>query len=172
ITEHFRVRRSQRKCKSAVEEEKQQNIEKAVLLGLEEGLEIRDVEGKGRGVFAVKYFSRGDFVCEYAGELIDYNTAKEREQKYSEKAEVGCYMYYFSFKNKKYCVDATKESGRLGRLLNHSVHGNCTTKLISIKGNPYLILVTSQDIKPGEELLYDYGERSKDIIESHPWLKA
>jgi len=68
-------------------------------------------------------------------------------------------------------VDATGESGRLGRLLNHSVNGNCATKVISIKDDPYLILVASKQIKPGEELLYDYGERNKEAIESHPWLQ-
>ena len=40
-------------------------------------------------------------MCEYAGELIDYKTAKEREKLYEGKTEFGCYMYYFTFKNKK-----------------------------------------------------------------------
>ena len=68
-------------------------------------------------------------------------------------------------------VDATLESGRLGRLLNHSIHGNCTTKVTSIKDTPYLILVAAKNIKPEEELLYDYGERDRDAIASHPWLQ-
>ena len=69
-------------------------------------------------------------------------------------------------------VDATRETGRLGRLLNHSrTEANCATRLISIKERPYLILETIKDVKEGEELMYDYGERSKDIIHSHPWLK-
>ena len=69
-------------------------------------------------------------------------------------------------------MDATKETGRLGRLLNHSKGGNCMTKVVSVKENPYLILLAAKTIKAGEELLYDYGERSKDILESHPWLKS
>jgi len=35
---------------------------------------------------------------------------------------------------------------------------------------PYLILVAARDICIGEELLYDYGDRSKEAIEAHPWL--
>ncbi|XP_020915878.1 N-lysine methyltransferase KMT5A-A [Exaiptasia diaphana] len=171
ITKHFVVRRSQRKCKSKIEEEKRMSIESAILEGREEGLEVRDVDGKGRGVFALKTFERGDLVCEYAGDLIDVNTAREREKKYGENKDIGCYMYYFAFGNKKYCVDATEESGRLGRLLNHSVNGNCTTKVISIKEDPCLILIAAKHINPGEELLYDYGERNKDAIASHPWLQ-
>ena len=72
-----------------------------------------------------------------------------------------------------FSIDATAESGKLGRLLNHSkTHGNCHTKLVEIKGNPYLILVASRDISAGEELQYDYGDRSKDSLASHPWLKS
>ena len=70
-------------------------------------------------------------------------------------------------------VDATKESGRLGRLLNHSKSAaNCATRLVNVKDRPYLILETTRDVQAGEELLYDYGERSKDIIQFHQWLKS
>ena len=58
-------------------------------------------EGKGRGVVATKKFQQGDFVVEYAGDLVDLNTAKKLEEKYS-KSDVGCYMYYFSFQGKTY----------------------------------------------------------------------
>ena len=61
----------------------------------------------------------------------------------------------------------------MGRLLNHSkTQANVVTKLYEVKGHPYLCLVAARDIKPGEELQYDYGERSKAAIESHPWLAA
>lgn len=68
-------------------------------------------------------------------------------------------------------VDATRETNRLGRLINHSKCGNCQTKLHDIDGVPHLILIASRDIAAGEELLYDYGDRSKASIEAHPWLK-
>lgn len=69
-------------------------------------------------------------------------------------------------------VDATKETHRLGRLINHSSkNGNCHTKLHDIDGTPHLIMLASRDIQDGEELLYDYGDRSKSSISAHPWLK-
>lgn len=68
-------------------------------------------------------------------------------------------------------VDATRETNRLGRLINHSKCGNCQTKLHDIDGVPHLILIASRDIAAGEELLYDYGDRSKASIEAYPWLK-
>ena len=70
-------------------------------------------------------------------------------------------------------MDATRDNGRFGRLLNHSkTVPNVTTKLLEVAGQPYLCLVAARDIQPGEELEYDYGERSKAAIESHPWLKT
>nr|KAG5704679.1 hypothetical protein BaRGS_025321 [Batillaria attramentaria] len=120
---------------------------------------------------ATRDFKKGDFVVEYAGDLIDMTTAKQREDLYSKDEEVGCYMYYFAHKNKQYCIDATAESGKLGRLLNHSRKGNCHTKVFVIGGHPYLVLLASRDITEGEELTYDYGERSQRALESHPWLK-
>jgi SET domain-containing protein len=74
--------------------------------------QVRNFEDKGRGVVATRQFSRGDFVVEYSGELIELSVAKEREQDYA-KEEKGCYIYYFAFKDKNYwywrlyffCVD-------------------------------------------------------------------
>lgn len=72
-----------------------------------------------------------------------------------------------------FSVDATKDNGRMGRLLNHSkTQANVFTKLLEVKDQPYLCLMAARDIRPGEELQYDYGERSKAAIESHPWLAA
>ena len=68
-------------------------------------------------------------------------------------------------------VDATQETNRLGRLINHSKCGNCQTKLHDIDGVPHLILIATRDIAAGEELLYDYGDRSKASIEAYPWMK-
>jgi SET domain-containing protein len=171
ITDYFQIRKSSRKCKSDIEKEKRQAIEQSIKTMTEEGLEIRHIENKGRGIFATKKFYRGDFVCEYAGEMISYQAAKNREEAYAQDPSIGCYMYFFEYKSKGYCIDATAESDRLGRLLNHSkLGGNCHTKLFEINSKPYLILVASRDIEPGEEMTYDYGDRNKISLESHPWL--
>lgn len=80
-------------------------------------------------------------------------------------------LWQFNLCFTHYSVDATKETSRLGRLINHSKTGNCQTRLHAIDGNPHLILVASRDIKAEEELLYDYGDRSKASVLAHPWLK-
>ena len=63
-------------------------------------------------------------------------------------------------KNLNFSIDATGESGRFGRLLNHSrVSPNCITKVVMLGEVPRLILVAKHDIVAGTELLYDYGDR-------------
>lgn len=115
---------------------------------------------------------KGDFVIEYAGDLIEgVAAAKGREEKYAKDSSKGCYMYYFKHGDKSYCIDATAESGRLGRLVNHSrVKPNLQTKVVIVNDIPRLILVAKKDIEPGTELLYDYGDRSKESLLCHPWL--
>lgn len=67
-------------------------------------------------------------------------------------------------------IDATKETDRLGRLVNHCKKGNLKTRTFLLQGSPHLILVACRDIQPGEELSYDYGDRRKAALDSHPWL--
>ena len=45
---------------------------------------------------------RGDFVVEYAGELIEHSTAEERENEYGMDVSKGCYMYFFKKNGKRY----------------------------------------------------------------------
>lgn len=170
LTEYFPIRRSVRKTAKIVLEEKQKSLEQALKNEYEEGLEVRVFEGKGRGVVASKDFSKGDFVVEYSGDLIDPIEAKLREEIYARNENAGCYMYYFKYNNQQYCVDATIESGKLGRLVNHSRNGNLVTKTILIDDKPRLVLLAKDNIRKGEELLYDYGDRSKESLQHHPWL--
>ncbi|MEQ2305961.1 hypothetical protein AMECASPLE_003278 [Ameca splendens] len=171
VTDYFPIRRSSRKTKTEIKSEEHRHIDDLLKNGAEEGMKVKDIEGKGRGVFAVKGFKKGDFVVEYHGELLELAEAKKREAQYAEDPETGCYMYYFQYWSKTYCIDATTETDRLGRLVNHSKSGNCQTRLHPIDGKPHLILVASKDINAEEELLYDYGDRSKASISAHPWLK-
>ncbi|XP_066545773.1 N-lysine methyltransferase KMT5A-A isoform X2 [Amia ocellicauda] len=171
VTDYFPVRRSSRKSKAELKCEEKKHIDELIKSGIEEGMEVQHIEGKGRGVFASKCFRKGQFVVEYHGDLLQITDAKKREAMYAQDPSTGCYMYYFQYLTKTYCVDATKETSRLGRLINHSKNGNCQTKLHDINGIPHLILVASRDIDEGEELLYDYGDRSKASIAAHPWLK-
>uniref|UniRef100_A0A3Q0RNP8 [histone H4]-lysine(20) N-methyltransferase n=1 Tax=Amphilophus citrinellus TaxID=61819 RepID=A0A3Q0RNP8_AMPCI len=171
VTDFYPVRRSSRKSKTELKCEQKKLIDDLITNGIEEGMEVQHIEGKGRAVFATRCFQKGDYVVEYHGDLLQITDAKKREAEYAQNPATGCYMYYFQYLCKTYCVDATKETGRMGRLINHSKNGNCQTKLHDINGVPHLILIASRNIDKGEELLYDYGDRSKASIAAHPWLK-
>jgi len=173
MTEYFPIRRSERKPKAELLKEQMEGMEARLRCTNDSLLDITigTIEGKGRGIMAVRSFSKGEFVVEYAGDLISIDDAKDRESKYSMDTSKGCYMYYFKHKGRQYCIDATGESGRYGRLLNHSTKTpNCATKVVMVEDTPRLILVAKQDIEAGAELLYDYGDRSKESLKAHPWL--
>lgn len=170
ITDYFPVRRSVRKSKKVVLEEKQRDLENKVLSQLEEGLEVKHFAGKGRGVITTREFAKGEFVVEYVGELINQGEAREREKVYAQDQNTGCYMYYFQHRNQQYCVDATAETDKLGRLVNHSRNGNLVARIVEVDAKPHLVLTAKEDIPIGMEVSYDYGDRSRESIRHHPWL--
>lgn len=170
LTEYYTVRRSVRKCKTTVLEEKQRSLENKIISGCEDGLEVRSFSGKGRGIVTTQEFTKGEFIVEYIGDLIDQVEAKKREGQYSQDHSTGCYMYYFQHRSQQYCVDATAESDKLGRLVNHSRNGNLVTRIVEVKSIPHLVLIAKDDIAKGVEVTYDYGDRSKESIRYHPWL--
>lgn len=181
ITDYYSVRRSERRCQKTIEEENFNKTIKKIVMDEESGIEVREISNKGRGVVTTRSFSRNEFVVEYAGDLIDLTEAARREEIYSKDTSIGCYMYYFQSGGKSHCIDATAESGRLGRLLNHSrTDPNCYTKVVWFRNEmrrpkqemPHLTIVARRDIQPGEELTYDYGDREKKSLKAHPWLKA
>nr|ALJ75659.1 SETD8 [Schmidtea mediterranea] len=166
------LRRSERCPEKLLKDKKEQSIISQILKCREGGMRIIDTPDKGRGIESTVCFEKDSFVVEYAGDLISEKKARENEAIYKQDPSKGSYMFYFRFKDNKYCVDATKESGKLGRLLNHSkLNPNCYVKVISINDSPRLAIFAKREIEIGEELLYDYGDRDRETLEANPWLK-
>ncbi|XP_043222666.1 N-lysine methyltransferase KMT5A-like [Amphibalanus amphitrite] len=171
LTDYFPIRRSNRRTKRALDEERSCEIRRRLAKGCDEGLEVALFPTKGRGVVATRPFARGEFVVEYAGTLVDLEEARRRERVYSQDQNTGCYMYYFTCKDHNWCIDGTPETPRLGRLVNHSRHApNCVTRSLEVDGRPRLVLIAKHDIAAGDEILYDYGDRSRESLLHHPWL--
>jgi len=167
------VRRSVRRTASELVREETEKINCQLRKDNDDnlGIEVKMFPEKGRGVVTTRDRVKGEFVVEYAGDIINMEEAGSREEEYSRDKTKGCYMYYFKHQDVQYCVDGTAETGRMGRLLNHScVAPNCFTKVVSLDGKPRLILLAKQDIAEGTELIYDYGDRDKATIKAHPWL--
>ena len=168
------VRKTKRIPRSVLEKMEAEFIQQKLLLDSDNelGLEVMDkVVNKGRGVKTLKYIKRKEFVCEYAGKLLDSVTAKHKEETYSKDSSKGCFMYFFEDKGKKWCIDATDETGRYGRLINHDIISpNLVPKVFRVHDKPRLIFLAKTDISPNTELSYDYGERNSEIIKAYPWL--
>ena len=61
--------------------------------------------------------------------------------------------------------------GHPGRFINHSkTRSNLQTKVVQVEGEPHLCFFTRKEVNIGDELLYDYGDRRKEVIEANEWL--
>lgn len=127
----------------------EKEIHRRVLNDIEEGMKIHEFEAKGRGIVATRRFERDEFVVEYAGKLVTDTEAKKLNAKYAQNEDVGCYMFWIMHRARKYCVDATAETGRFGRLINHSRFGNLKPKVVEIDDKPHLLLFAARPIFPG-----------------------
>ncbi|CAD5230045.1 unnamed protein product [Bursaphelenchus okinawaensis] len=172
ITEFFPVRKSNRITGKALQRENMRQLEEMVLTGAnEQYLQVSICGEKGRGLIAMRPFIRGEFVVEYKGPLVDYPEAVKREAEYAKDPSIGSYMYFFKYQERRMCVDATAETPYKGRLLNHSVmRPNLRPKVLDFGHFICVGLFALRDIEVGEELLYDYGDRTRCTVEKNPWL--
>src|SRR5438105_345740 len=106
----------------------------------------------GLGLFATDPIKKGAFIAEYKGRRVDNEEADRLEARGSR------YMYEL---NSRWTVDG---SGRhnLARYANHSCRPNAESDVIrgprarGRKGGIVIIRAT-KNIKPGDEITYDYG---------------
>ena len=170
----LKIRRSSRKPESVLLQQERDSIEAHLKRNDDStlGLMVQEFTGRGRGVVATRNFDKNNFVVEYHGEIVNIGEAKKREAIYSLDSNVGSYMFYFKDSlGRSFCVDATNESGRYGRLINHSKENqNLKATVFMIENEPRLILKASKYIPAGQELHYDYNDKSQDSLKLFPWL--
>jgi len=105
----------------------------------------------GLGLFATRLIKKRTRLAEYKGPLLDVKAA--------EKAEARGNRYLFEV-NSRWTIDG-KSRKNIARYFNHSCNPNCDS---SIRGKRIFIYNT-RDIKPGEELTYNYGvDYLKNVI--------
>ena len=134
----------------------------------EDHLGVVDIPGKGRGVLAARPFFKNQILCQYIGERVTLEESRERLSNLTEKQ--GCYILDFEGGRKSFSLDATKNDGRKGRLVNHSCTPNCKAEIRIIDNVQRVVLFAKQTIVIGEEITYDYGDRDKESLEANPWL--
>lgn len=133
-----------------------------------ENFEIIRTKFRGRGVVTRFAIPKNTVILEYEGELLNAKEGLKRHHRLS--IDDGSYIYFFKYNNKYLSIDATKEDGTLGRLINHATDGNLRTVPFSFEGKERLYFVTRTDIEAGEELFYNYGDTDEETTAKLPWL--
>uniref|UniRef100_A0A2P2L0A5 Histone-lysine N-methyltransferase ASHH2 n=1 Tax=Rhizophora mucronata TaxID=61149 RepID=A0A2P2L0A5_RHIMU len=108
---------------------------------------------KGFGLRSEEDISKGQFLIEYVGEVLDMHTYEARQREYASKAHK---HFYFMTLNASEVIDACGK-GNLGRFINHSCDPNCRTEKWVVNGEICIGLFALQDIKKGEEVTFDYN---------------
>ncbi|KAL7294514.1 hypothetical protein TKK_0012505 [Trichogramma kaykai] len=127
----------------------------------------------GRGLYASDVIKEDEYVTEYKGKLIrGWKSAIENEKFHSQRNDEHSYLFFFRAKSSiNYCIDATEDDGSYGRLINHSDEANVKpTVWINEKG-PHIIFFATKDILEGQEIVYNYSEHRKTILQAFPCLK-
>jgi SET domain/BRK domain len=107
----------------------------------------------GIGLFTLTGYSKGDFVIEYAGELIRTAVGEIRDARYKFSGFRGS-TYLFKV-NEDYIVDATMKSNR-ARFINHSCDPNMEAIVVSVQGRDLVVLTATRMILPYAELTLNY----------------
>jgi SET domain-containing protein len=98
---------------------------------------------------------KGEEIIEYKGTLMTHD---EADDMYGDGGETG-HTFLFTL-NDDYIIDANRK-GNIARWINHSCNPNCEAFVEeNEKGNSRkdrVIIEAKRNIKPGEELTYDYG---------------
>ncbi|KAK6942455.1 Pre-SET domain [Dillenia turbinata] len=132
-------------------------------------LKIVRVWRKDWGLFADEPIPIGQFVCEYAGEVLTTPEARRRQIMYDKLVLEGHFSSALlvvreHLPSGKAClrinIDATR-IGNVARFINHSCDGgNLLTKVVRIAGAllPRLCFFASKNIEKDEELSFSYGD--------------
>ena len=89
-----------------------------------------------------------------------YDDAQAKRQKKLSKTKQGNAIVYAIIAIPGYVIDAC-DMGNLSRFLNHSCTPNCKAQVWSVNDQPRIAISSLRDIKPYEELTFDYNCTSK-----------
>ncbi|HEX3099678.1 MAG TPA: SET domain-containing protein-lysine N-methyltransferase [Patescibacteria group bacterium] len=102
----------------------------------------------GLGLFATQPIKKGSFIIEYKGPLLSDDQVD---------AKGGKYLFALG---KKWTIDGTSREN-IARYINHSCVGtNCEPIQYAL----HIKIKAKRNIKPGEELFYDYGKEYFDAF--------
>ncbi|XP_017054622.1 histone-lysine N-methyltransferase Su(var)3-9 isoform X1 [Drosophila ficusphila] len=116
--------------------------------------------GSGWGVRTPTALRKGEFVCEYIGEIITSDVANERGKAYDDNGRTYLFdLDYNTAQESEFTIDAANY-GNISHFINHSCDPNlavfpCWIEHLNV-ALPHLVFFTLRPIKAGEELSFDY----------------
>lgn len=124
-----------------------------------DSLVVADVGEKGLGLITEKRISKGQFICEYAGEVIGIEEARRRVEANKRADSMNYVLVVSEHVGEKAivtCIDP-EYFGNIGRYCNHSCQPNARLVPVRVEGPvPRLCLFASRNIEIGEELTFSY----------------
>ncbi|XP_077298609.1 histone-lysine N-methyltransferase ash1 [Arctopsyche grandis] len=127
------------------------------------GLDKFMTENKGWGVRTKLSINNGTFILEYVGEVVSDKEFKDRmATRYVKDTHHYCLNLDGGL-----VIDGHRMGGE-GRFVNHSCQPNCEMQKWSVNGLFRMALFALRDIRPGEELTYDYNFSLFNPAEGQP----
>nr|NP_001037070.1 H3K9 methyltransferase-like [Bombyx mori]CAJ18344.1 putative H3K9 methyltransferase [Bombyx mori] len=122
--------------------------------------------GCGWGVKTEQKIREGQFICQYIGEVISFEEAEKRGREYDANGLTYLFDLDFNSVENPYVVDAA-HLGNISHFINHSCDPNLGVWAVwadCLDPNlPMLALFATRDIEIGEEICFDYLQKSSDI---------
>ncbi|XP_063826768.1 histone-lysine N-methyltransferase SUV39H2-like isoform X1 [Ostrinia nubilalis] len=126
---------------------------------------FRTANGCGWGVKSEQKIRQGQFVCQYVGEIITFEEAEKRGREYDAKGLTYLFDLDFNSVENPYTVDAG-HLGSVSHFINHSCDPNLGVWAVwadCLDPNlPMIALFATRDIEIGEEICFDYLQKSSD----------
>ena len=97
--------------------------------------------GTGKGLFAARPYTKGEFIVEYTGVKIPTKVADTLKTRYLFELD------------EKWTIDGNEHSN-IARYINHSCEPNAESEI----HDEHIFVTAIQDIASGEEFTMDYGE--------------
>lgn len=131
--------------------------------GLESELVVFRTKDRGLGLKTKVDLEGGNQIIQYVGEVVDVRMYIIRLADQALRGNI----YMMELGDNKW-LDA-KSFGNKSRLVNHSCQPNCYMQKWDVDGYVVVILTSSQSIKCGAELLYDYNFGFGREIDDQRW---
>jgi SET domain-containing protein len=116
-------------------------------------IQVRRSGIHGKGVFALKAIKRGETIIEYLGRIV---TWKQAQRQPPHDPSDPNHTFFFHIDERR-VIDAS-QGGNAARWINHACAPNCEAD--EVEGR--IFIKALRNIRPGEELNYDYGLISEE----------